>query len=299
MRIEQLPIERDRLGEGPLWDHRTNALYWVDHRVPSVRRYDPATGQCEAWLAPATTGCICLTQDTRKLLVALADSFSLLDLASGQWTEVCAVPQPRPEIRLSDGHADRWGGFVVGSAVTDFAGYDGAIYRLDPDLTVSIIHPGMMLSNAICFRADGRRMHFSDTRSGVVMACDYGPEGTLLSEPILFGDGREHGGSPDGATVDSEGGVWVAHIRTGEITRFKPDGSFDFNIQTPVPHATAVCFGGKDLDVLYVTTVRETGMQIKSDHPQAGAIFAIHDLGFHGVEEGIFASRFETVKAQK
>lgn len=131
-------------------------------------------------------------------------------------------------------------------------------------------------------------MHFTDTRSGVVMVCAYAHEGPLPSEEVIFGDAREHGASPDGATVDAEGGVWVAQIRTGEITRFAPDGSFDRQIKLPVPHATSVAFGGKALDVLYVTTVRETGMQIKTDHPQAGAIFAIHDLGVSGVEEGYF-----------
>ncbi len=290
MQIEQLPIDRDKLGEGPFWDHRIGALYWVDHLGPTVRRYLPATGEVKDWTAPKTIGCACLTQNTGQLVAALADSFALLDLETGIWREVAKVRQPRPAVRLSDGRADRSGGFVVGSAVTDFAGHEGVIYRLNPDYSVDALKTGLMLSNAICFQADGERMHYSDTRTGIVMVCDYQGGAPLASEPCQFADAREHGASPDGATVDSAGGLWVAQIRTGDVTRFKPDGSFDFQIELPVPYATSVTFGGPALDTLFVTTVRETGMQIRSDHPQAGAVFAISGLGFKGVEEGIFGT---------
>lgn len=290
MRIEQLPIERDRLGEAALWDHRNHTLYWVDHLGPALRSFRPESGEARSWLLPATGGCAALTREMEQLVVAMTDRFVLLDLATGECRDLAVVPQPRPAIRLSDGRCDRSGGFVVGAAVTDFGGQDGSIYRLNPDFTVDVLLEGIMLSNAICFQPGGERMHFSDTRSGVVMACDYCGGAPLQSTPEVFADAREHGASPDGATVDAEGGLWVAQIRTGEITRFRPDGIFDFSIDLPVPHATSVAFGGADLDILYVTTVRETGMQIKTDHPQAGAVFAIHDLGFKGVEEGIFGA---------
>lgn len=289
MRIDQLPLERDKLGEGPFWDHRIGGLYWLDHLGPSVRRYLPASGEVREWQLPKKGGCACLTDDEDRLVVALADSFAILDLDTGRCEEIASVPQTRPAIRLSDGRADRSGAFVVGAAVTDFAGAEGSIYRLNPDFSVDVLRTGLMLSNAICFQPGGARMHFTDTRSGIVMACDYVPGAPLASEPWPFADAREHGASPDGATVDEEGGLWVAQIRSGEIVRFHPDGTFDRKFDMPVPYATSVCFGGKDLDILYVTTVRETGMQIRSDHPQAGAVFAVRDLGFRGVEEGIFS----------
>jgi sugar lactone lactonase YvrE len=289
MRIDQLPVERDKLGEGPFWDHRIGALYWLDHLGPYVRRYVPTTGDVQQWTLPKQGGCACLTDDENSLVVALADSFAILDLETGNCEEIASVPQIRPAIRLSDGRADRSGSFVVGAAVTDFASNEANIYRLNPDFSVDVLRGGLMLSNAICFQPDGARMYFTDTRSGIVMACDYAPGLPLASEPLPFADARDHGASPDGATVDAQGGLWVAQIRSGEIVRFHPDGSFDRKIDLPVPYATSVCFGGVDLDILYVTTVRETGMQIKSDHPQAGAVFAVHDLGFRGVEEGIFS----------
>lgn len=287
MQIEQLPVERDRLGEGPFWDQRVGALYWLDHLGPIVRRFVPETGEVREWRLPKKGGCACLTDDENLLIVALADAFATLDLRNGRCEEFVAVPQPRPAIRLSDGRADRLGGFVVGSAVTDFAGQDGALYRLTPDRNVEILRDGMMLSNAICFGRDGGEMYFTDTRSAIVHKAGYSAAGPLQAVRP-FADARSHGASPDGATVDSKGGLWVAQIRTGDIVRFAPDGKFDFKIQMPVPHVTSVAFGGANLDILYVTTVRETGMQIRSDHPLAGGLFAVRGLGFTGLPEGVF-----------
>ena len=119
MRIEQLPIDRDRLGEGPFWDHRLGVLYWLDHLAPSVRRFNPASGETRSWLLPKKAGCACLTTDETRLIIALSNSFAILDLQNGSCQDIVAVPQPREAVRLSDGRADRAGGFVVGSAVTD------------------------------------------------------------------------------------------------------------------------------------------------------------------------------------
>ncbi|NNC00673.1 SMP-30/gluconolactonase/LRE family protein, partial [Corallococcus exiguus] len=33
------------LGEGVLWDHRTETVYWVDIRSPAVWHYQPRTKQ--------------------------------------------------------------------------------------------------------------------------------------------------------------------------------------------------------------------------------------------------------------
>ena len=31
------------LGEGPVWDHRSNTLFWVDIKNPGIWRYHPET----------------------------------------------------------------------------------------------------------------------------------------------------------------------------------------------------------------------------------------------------------------
>lgn len=289
MEIVTVPVERDLLGEGPVWDDRRQALYWSDQLGRKVRRYTPATGEYREWVVPKPLGCIALT-DADWLLIALADGFYQLDLATGEAACIAKVPQLRAGVRLNDGRCDRSGRLVSGSVVTDGGGPDGMIYRLFPDGETEVIRDGMTIVNAICFSPTGDRLYYTDSRAGVILVRDYDPASRRLGVERPFADTRPYGGGPDGATVDAEGGVWIAQILNGQILRFRSDGSFDCCIKTPVPHVSSLSFGGADLDVLYVTSVRETGMLIKSDHPQAGALFSITGLGVRGAPEGRFAS---------
>jgi L-arabinonolactonase len=287
IQIDPVPVDGDMLGEGPVWDPSIQALYWVDQLGQRVRRFAPATGAYREWKVSQVIACIGLA-GASDLVVALADSFCRLDLVTGDCGIIASVPQPRSAVRLSDGRCDRSGRLVAGSAVTDEGEADGAIYRLSEGGSVEVLRRGMMIANAVCFNAAGDRMYYTDSRIGVIMVCDYDPHGNHVGIPREFADTRSHGIGPDGAAVDAEGGVWIAQIVTGQVLRFRADGSFDRCIKLPAPHLSSVCFGGPDLDVLYVTTVRDTRMRIKSDHPQAGRLFAVTGLGVRGVVEGRF-----------
>ena len=90
-------------------------------------------------------------------------------------------------------------------------------------------------------------------------------------------------GLPDGATVDAEGGYWLAAVRGGRIYRFAPDGKLDLTIDMPIPTPTKPMFGGPNLDRLFVTSIGTGG------EPLAGGLFAIDGLGFRGLAEPRFA----------
>lgn len=290
MRIETVPVERDLLGEGPVWDARIQALYWADQLGRKVRRLTPATGEVREWPVPKDLGCIALTENVDRVLIALGDGFYWLDLASGACACFVAVPQPRPGVRLNDGRCDRSGRLVAGSVTTDGGEPAGTIYRLSPDGALEVIREDMTIVNAICCSPAGDRLYYADSRGGVILARDYDRDGDTIGAEWDFADTRPEGGAPDGGTVDSDGGVWIAQIRLGRILHFLADGILAQTIDLPAPHASSLAFGGKDLDTLYVTTVRETGMLISSDHPEAGKLFAITGLGVRGVEEGIFGA---------
>ena len=48
------------LGEGPLWDARDKALWFVDIKGDAVHRYDPADHGRRVWKAP---GQVCVPKD--------------------------------------------------------------------------------------------------------------------------------------------------------------------------------------------------------------------------------------------
>ncbi|AVT08209.1 SMP-30/gluconolactonase/LRE family protein [Paracidovorax avenae] len=288
LRIDILSPQRDLLGECPLWDARTQSLYWIDARAGVVRRHVPATGAEAQWQLPGHAGSIALCESGR-LLVALEDDFRTLDPATGALSPPCArVVHGAGRMRLNDGRADRAGRFVVGSMTLGRMAPEGALYQLGGD-AVRTLDTGIQVANGTCFSPDGRWMYFADSPTHQVRRYAYDPATGDIGPAEVLVDTRPLGSVPDGATVDAEGCLWVALVQNGQLARFTPDGRLERRIQLPVTFVTCPCFGGPGLDVIYLTSIRDSGNLLRSDHPDAGAVFAIHGTGIRGLEETRFA----------
>lgn len=275
---------RDLLGECPLWDTRDQCLYWVDSKAPLVRRLHLASGARTEWRVPSDVGSIALTESGR-LLMALEDGFHLLDTTTGASRRVAAVTHKGPRIRMNDGRTDRQGRFVAGSLVMGRHDKDGAIYRLEKDGRVTLLVPGIALANSICFSPDGRTMYYTDSLSDIVNAVDYDSATGRIGSPRVLMNTRPQGSAPDGATVDAQGCLWVALVQAGRLGRYAPNGSLLQVLDVPTPYPSCPCFGGPDLDILFVTSLSNTGNLMKTDHPDGGALFAFHGLGMRGLPE--------------
>ncbi len=170
-------------------------------------------------------------------------------------------------------------------------GGNGALYRLDPDLSVHKLEEGIVVSNGPCWSPDGKTFYFSDTWSNEISAYDYDLATGGISNKRCFASFAPLGdGVPDGATVDSEGCVWSAAVYGGKLYRFAPDGTLERQIDMPVKKVTSMNFGGPNLDVLYVTSMAKPPLpRFPGDGVLRGALFAIYDLGIQGVPEPRFA----------
>ena len=273
---------RDRLGECPLWDVRDQSLYWVDSKARLVRRL--REGVYQQWSTPSDVGSIALTR-RGHLVLALEDGFSLLDLASGATRRLAEVHHPGPSMRMNDGRTDRQGRFVAGSMVMGRHDRAGSYYRLEQDGSVSTLFGGIALANTTCFSPDGRTLYHADTLSDTVCAADYDPAtGATSARRALFNT-RVHGSAPDGATVDADGNLWIALVQAAKVGCFRPDGSLLTLLDVATPYPTCPCFGGPELDVLYVTSISHSGNLMHTDHPHGGATLAIRGLGVRGIAE--------------
>lgn len=95
--------------------------------------------------------------------------------------------------------------------------------------------------------------------------------------------GGPDGTKPDGLCTDHDGGVWVALWGGGCVLRLTPEGVVDRRVRLPVPFVTSCAFGGRDGDLLFVTTAMGPSGPTDEDTavPEAGCLFAI-DTGFTG-----------------
>ncbi|WP_028605133.1 SMP-30/gluconolactonase/LRE family protein [Ottowia thiooxydans] len=284
-KIEIIGATRDRLGECPLWDTRDQSLYWIDSKARLVRRLQ--NGEYRESATPSDVGSIALTQRGR-LVLSLEDGFHLLDLGTGSTRLVAEVRHKGPSMRMNDGRTDRQGRFVAGSLVMGRHDTDGAYYRLDTDGSVTQLFDGIALANATCFSPDGRTLYHADSFSDTVSAVDYDPATGAVGPRRAVFNTRSHGSAPDGTTVDADGNLWVALVQAAKVGCFRPDGTLVKLLDVPTPYPTCPCFGGENLDVLYVTSISNSGNLLRSEHPDAGAVFAFHGLGVRGLPEVLF-----------
>ena len=104
----------------------------------------------------------------------------------------------------------------------------------------------------------------------------------------VFLEVAEGEGVPDGATVDSEGFVWVAHMRGGKVGRYDPAGKLEREIVFPVSLTSCPAFGGPDLTTLYVTTASSKFEPADFERePDAGSLFAV-DTNIRGLPEPVY-----------
>ena len=275
------------LGEGALWDTAEQRLYWVDIKRREAHRFDPARGHDERWAVAEDVGCLAVRAGG-GLVVALRSGFHFLDPATGRTTPVVNPEPERAENRFNDGKTDRQGRFWAGSMHDPETLPTGSLYRLDGDLSCRRMADGLVISNALCWSPDGRTMYHADTARRVVWAWACDPASGEIDGRRTFVEIAAADGAPDGATVDAEGFVWLAHWGGWRVSRFDPDGRLERVVRLPVQQPTCPAFGGPALDVLYVTSA-SIGLSAaeRARQPWAGAILAL-DPGVRGLPEARF-----------
>jgi sugar lactone lactonase YvrE len=283
-KIEAVSGEPSRLGECPLWCDRTRRLWWVDVLTPALWSHDPSTGVTRSHaVAARRLGSLALLE-TGGLLLACDDGLHVYDPASGEQRFLLDPEPGRPGHRKNDGRADSGGSFWIGTLrERDYAPV-GALYRVAPDLTVSMVARDLAIPNALAFDPDRGRMYYGDTRAYRIWVCDYDPVSGRVGDRRIFATTTAPA-RPDGSCTDAEGCVWNAEYAGGRVVRYAPSGEVLRVVELPVSHPTCCCFGGDALDRLYVTSAREplTDQQAQAE-PLAGRVLIL-DVGVTGRRE--------------
>jgi sugar lactone lactonase YvrE len=245
---------RATLGEGPLWDPRTNTLYWVDIVAGAVFAHAAGAHPPTRLDVGAQVGCLGLTEDPRVLIAGMRTGWQLLDTRTRGLTFLADPEADRPACRFNDGAVDPAGRFWTGSLEDSEELALGRLYRLDGDGTYTTVDKGFYCSNGMDWSPDGRWMYFVDSRADVIYRYAFDVESGAAVERQVFADTSPLAGIPDGLRVDAAGDVWCAFWDGAQLVRFTPDGAVAQKVQVPVPRPTSLAFGGPDLRTMFITT---------------------------------------------
>jgi len=280
----------NQIGESPVWNPSENALYWVDVQARLIQRWRRSDQSIQRWQLDEPVGCIGL-RERGGLVGASRTGFFFLDTDTGKATPISDPEAHLPDNRFNDGKVDRRGRFWAGTRnFRDHSKASGALYRLDPDLSMHLMEEGLRCPNGMAWSPDDRLMYLCDTWTRKIFIYDFDADDGTLGKRELFAELKEDEGFPDGLTVDSDGYIWNAHYDGWRITRYAPDGKVERVIPMPIQHVTSLTFGDAGCRTLYVTSASlRLSESERLRQSSAGSIFAI-ETEVKGIPEPQFAA---------
>lgn len=242
-------------GEGPIWHDKENCFYWVDLLKGKYFKGNPDTLFVKEYSINQPLGVLAIRQKG-GFAMAVRDGFGLVDFAG----EKLKLINPSPEknnsrVRFNDGAVDPLGRFFAGTMEWDGNEKIGKLFRLNSDYSYTQINDGYYIPNGMGWSSDNKTMFIIDTLQHVMFAFDYDLESGEVSNKrihVQF-DIEEF---PDGMAIDSTGGFWVALWGGSKLIRLDPSGKKIEDIPLPVPYPTSCCFGGPNLNKLFITSSR-------------------------------------------
>jgi L-arabinonolactonase len=287
VKISQIDTHRCIIGEGPVWDVAEQALYFIDVLGKKVLRFDPATGQTRTWDVSDVIGSMALRQ-AGGAVVALATGIYTLDFDSGECAMLATSSDLNEMVQLADGKVDRRGRFIVGSSDRAMEKARGKLYVLDGDALLREVDNSLIISNGPCWSPDDTVLYHSDSIRKTVFAYDYDIDTGTAANRRAWASTEDLGGIPDGATIDTDGCMWMAICEGQKVVQFRPDGGLERVIDMPVKCPASVMFGGGALDQLYVTSLSPAFLG-REEVPLDGCTFVIEGLGVKGLPEPRYA----------
>ena len=280
----------DGLGESPFWHPLENRLYWVDIPGRRVARVAvdglQAHGAVEYWSLEEEPGCIAPVQGG-GLVLALRSGIYRAGDWGGPLHLLSAAPYDTAKQRFNDGKCDAQGRFWAGSLYEPKDQALGVLY-MQNDQGLHPMQGGVTTANGLAWSPDGRTAYWADTAAHQVRAFDFDPASGQLTNARVFyqaapkpagwawGSATPYGGRPDGAAVDAEGCYWSAQYEGGRLLRLSPAGEVLQVVETPAPCPTMPCFGGADLQTLFITSSRQgRSAEELAQYPEAGCVFAM------------------------
>jgi sugar lactone lactonase YvrE len=284
-----LSPETYELGESPFWHPQEHTLYWVDIPGKKVLRAPMDGGAVQAWDMPSEPGCIAPAAGG-GLVLALRHGVFRAREWGGAMELITTLPYDTATIRANDGKCDALGRFWVGTIDEPKASRAAELYSIDCRGGTPVVQRqagDALTANGLAWSPDNRTLYWADTPGHVVYAWDYDLTHNVLTahrthlqlpaKPAGWNFAQSgYGGRPDGAAVDVQGNYYAAMFEGARICKFAPDGTLLAEIATPAQCPTMPCFGGENLQTLYVTTGRHGRSAAELErYPQSGCVFSM------------------------
>lgn len=285
------------LGEGPVWDSKVRALYWVDILDNKIFRYDESTGALDWWATPEHIGFLILTGNGGLIggLKTGLHHVKLQDRNRVSVSRIDRVDEGLDYIRFNDGICDQQGRIWGCTMDMNQESPLGKYYRYDQEMNRTVIDEGYVVANGPALTSDGQKLYTVETVGGpsieqgiYVIELD-GNKKPVEKQLLIDWEGRSS--VPDGIITDANGNLWVGEFGGNTLRCFYSEGILKQEIELPAWNITKATVGGANLDTIYATSARlGVEKKILGRYPQTGGVFEISGLEVQGQQTPYFGS---------
>jgi len=281
MKVEPIiKIKNTKLGEGPLWDYRSNELLWVDIPNGLIHFCNLENQTCNTDDIGQMVGAA-IPCDNGNLLLAMQHGFAFYNPQTKELQKIIDPENDLPLNRFNDGKCDPAGRLWAGTMSIDPPrDAVGSLYRLDSDLKVTRMLSDIKVSNGLAWTKAANKMFYIDTRQFKIMSFDYNnTTGNIENQQDFLVFDKE---LPDGMTIDENDNLWVCFYLGGKVVCYDSITGKELEVIEIPTHCTTSCtFGGENLDTLYITTAANEGSDL------GGTLFAVQP-GVKGLKANFF-----------
>ncbi len=297
----------NELGESPFWHPQEGRLYWVDIPGQKILRTMPGEDRVDTWDLPGEPGCIA-PATSGGLIIALRDGIFRARSWGGPLELIGTLGYDTLHMRANDGKCDALGRFWVGTLDETKTAHNAALYSIDGRRSPNGVDGSsegapvierhtdpatlpVTTANGLAWSPDGSTRYWADTASHRIDAWHLDESTPHLAARRTFVQFKPkpadwhfdpapgnhgYGGRPDGAAVDLQGNYFVAMFEGRRICKFGPDGALLAQWPTPVQCPTMPCFGGHDLQTLFITSARHhrSAAELQA-FPLSGCVFSM------------------------
>ncbi len=251
------------LGEGPIYDEINDELYWVDILGKKIYR-SKLFGDASYIQLEDMVSAVALT-NSNEIIAGAGHSLYLVS-TSGTAKKISEVEKDM-NTRFNDGKVSPDDLLVIGTMDLEEKKPLGSLYSFDGKNFKKLLSD-MTISNGLAWDFKRKLFYIIDSPTKKVSVYEYGKD-MSLSYIGVAANFKDEEGVPDGMTIDVDGMIWVAIWGGGKIIRFDPfQNKKTLEIKIPAKKTSSCTFGGKSMNVLFVTSAA-------SEDDLGGSLFAI------------------------
>jgi sugar lactone lactonase YvrE len=297
----------NELGESPFWHPQERRLYWVDILGRKILRTRLGDATVDTWDLPSEPGCMAPAKNG-GWVIALRHGVFRAHTWGGPLEHIATLDYDTRHMRANDGKCDPQGRFWVGTLDETKTAHNAALYSIDGQTSPGgsghaagdapaierQTDPNILpvtTANGLAWSPDGRALYWADTASHRIDVWEVDGSVPRIAARRTFvqfnpkpagwqfdaAPGNQgYGGRPDGAAVDVQGNYFVAMFEGRRVSKFASDGTLLAEWPTPVQCPTMPCFGGDDLQTLFITSARHhRSAQELEAFPLSGCVFSM------------------------